>query len=67
MQMKNFQNATGNAVAPEHDFNENNQVLLAFGTYPISGFPVPYDLGDVYLYLSDSRVERLEWNGMPIG
>ena len=25
---KNFQNATGNAVAPEHDFNENNQVLL---------------------------------------
>ena len=28
---KNFQNATGNAVAPEHDFNENNQVLLDFG------------------------------------
>ncbi|MCI7629536.1 MAG: hypothetical protein MSS55_02990 [Ruminococcus sp.] len=28
---KSFQNATGNAVAPEHDFNENNQVLLDFG------------------------------------
>ena len=47
---KNFQNATGNAVAPEHDFNENNQVLLAFGTYPISGFPVPYDLGGIFTY-----------------
>ena len=47
---KNFQNGTGNAVAPEHDFNENNQVLLAFGTYPISGFPVPYDLGGIFTY-----------------
>ena len=47
---KNFQNATGNAVAPEHDFNENNQVLLAFGTYPISGFPVPYDLDGIFTY-----------------
>ena len=47
---KSFQNATGNAVAPEHDFNENNQVLLAFGTYPISGFPVPYDLGGIFTY-----------------
>ena len=47
---KNFQNATGNAVAPEHDFNENNQVLLNFGTYPISGFPVPYDLGGIFTY-----------------
>ena len=47
---KNFQNATGNAVAPEHDFNENNQVLLTFGTYPISGFPVPYDLGGIFTY-----------------
>ena len=47
---KNFQNATGNAVAPEHDFNENNQVLLDFGTYPISGFPVPYDLGGIFTY-----------------
>ena len=47
---KNFQNATGNAVAPEHDFNENNQVLLKFGTYPISGFPVPYDLGGIFTY-----------------
>ena len=47
---KNFQNATGNAVAPEHDFNENNQVLLNFGTYPISGFPVPYDLDGIFTY-----------------
>ena len=47
---KNFQNGTGNAVAPEHDFNENNQVLLAFGTYPISGFPVPYDLDGIFTY-----------------
>ena len=47
---KNFQNGTGNAVAPEHDFNENNQVLLNFGTYPISGFPVPYDLDGIFTY-----------------
>ena len=47
---KNFQNATGNAVAPEHDFNESNQVLLDFGTYPISGFPVPYDLDGICTY-----------------
>ena len=47
---KSFQNATGNAVAPEHDFNESNQVLLDFGTYPISGFPVPYDLDGIYTY-----------------
>ncbi len=47
---KNFQNATGNAVAPEHDFNESNQVLLNFGTYPISGFPVPYDLDGIFTY-----------------
>ena len=47
---KNFQNATGNAVAPEHDFNENNQVLLNFGTYPISSFPVPYDLDGIFTY-----------------
>ena len=47
---KSFQNATGNAVAPEHDFNENNQVLLNFGTYPISGFPVPYDLDGIFTY-----------------
>ena len=47
---KNFQNATGNAVAPEHDFNESNQVLLDFGTYPISGFPVPYDLDGIFTY-----------------
>ena len=47
---KSFQNATGNAVAPEHDFNENNQVLLDFGTYPISGFPVPYDLDGILTY-----------------
>ena len=52
---KNFQNATGNAVAPEHDFNENNQVLLAFGTYPISGFPVPYDLGGIFTYDFDAN------------
>ena len=47
---KSFQNATGNAVAPEHDFNKNNQVLLDFGTYPISGFPVPYDLDGILTY-----------------
>ena len=47
---KSFQNATGNAVAPEHDFNESNQVLLDFGTYPISGFPVPYDLDGICTY-----------------